>query len=259
MNNLALIKSENFGNVQCDFWENDSGDVFMTINQLAQALEYADKSGVEKIVQRNEYLKQMEFSATDKLSAPDGKQYVTRIFTEDGIYEVAMLSKQPKAKEFRSWVRKILKSLRKGETILVRPQSEDAKLLIQKQQAEAMLINARTRQAKLILKMQETGNLSPIAVELLGINALETLTNQPINYRPETEKTYTATEIAQELGVSATMVGRVANVNNLKTPEYGITVLDKSPYSNKQVVSFRYNEKGRQRLRELLVKQFGGE
>lgn len=250
--NLTLIKSENFGNVQCDFWQNENDNVFMTINQLAQALEYADKSGVEKIVQRNEYLKQGEFSVTDKLSAPDGKLYNTRIFTEDGIYEVTMLSKQPKARMFRSWVRKILKSLRKKETVLVKPQVEDVKLQIQKQRAEAMLLNARTRQAKLVWEMQKDKALSPIAVELLGINALEVIAGKSTDYRPEIEKTYTATEIAAEAGTTANMVGRVANKNGLKTDEYGITVLDKSRHSSKQVASFRYNEKGRAKLLELL-------
>ncbi len=251
MSNLALVKSADFGSVKCDFWENENGDVLMTINQLAQALEYASKSGVENIVGRNEYLKDREFSGTHSLWVGGTKQE-TRIFTEDGIYEITMLSKQPKAREFRSWVRKILKSLRKGETILAQPQTEDAKLQIQKQRAEAMLLNARTRQAKLILDMQKTGNMSPIAVELLGINALEILTDQPTNYRPPVDRTYTATEIGAELGVSANKVGKVANANGLKTDEYGITVLDKSRYSSKQVASFRYNEKGRQRLKDLL-------
>jgi len=250
--NLSLVKAESFGSVKCDFWENENGEVFMTINQLARALGYAGRDAIEKMIERNPYLAEVEFSVTDKLSATDGKLYETRIFTEDGIYEVTMLSKQPKAREFRAWVRKILKSLRKGETILTRPQSEDAKLQIQKQRAEAMLLNARTRQAKLILEMQKTGHLSPVAVELLGINALEVLTNQSTNYRPEVEKTYTATEIANELRVSANKIGKVANANNLKTLEYGIYVLDKSPHSNKQVTSFRYNEKGRQKLKELL-------
>ena len=165
---------------------------------------------------------------------------------------MTMLSRQPKAREFRSWVRKVLKSLRKGETILVQPLTQDAKLLVQKQRAEAMLLNARTRQAKLILEMQKTGHLSQVAVDLLGINALETLTNQPVNYRPVAEKTYSATEIGNELGVSAMKVGQTANAYGLKTPEYGIHVLDKARNSNKQVTSFRYNENGRQKIKELL-------
>ena len=40
MSNLALIKSENFGEVQCDFGQNENGEVFMTINQLARATDF---------------------------------------------------------------------------------------------------------------------------------------------------------------------------------------------------------------------------
>lgn len=57
------------------------------------------------------------------------------------------------------------------------------------------------------------------------------------------EKTYTAGEVGEMLGVSANKVGRIANEVGLKTEEYGITVLDKSKYSSKQVETFRYNQK----------------
>jgi hypothetical protein len=190
------------------------------------------------------------------LSAVEGDRTVLRerrIFTEDGIYEVTMLSRTKVAREFRAWVRKVLKSLRRGETVLVQPGSEDAKLKIQQARAEAMLINARTRQAKLILEMQKNKTLSPVAVELLSINALERLIDKPTEYRPDIGgKHYTATEIGKELGISANKVGKIANTHGLKTEEYGIMALDKSPYSDKQVQSFRYNERGRQKLIELV-------
>ena len=108
MSNLALVKSANFGNVTCDIYQNDDG-WFMTINQLAEALEYADRSGVQKILDRNAYLNSPEFSGRDKLSYPNGGTQETIVFTEDGIYEITMLSKQPKAREFRAWIRAILK------------------------------------------------------------------------------------------------------------------------------------------------------
>ncbi|MFJ8099406.1 Bro-N domain-containing protein [Lysinibacillus sp. NPDC096212] len=252
MGQLQIIKSEMFNEVSCDFWQNENGEVFMTVIQLASALGYADKSGIEKIVQRNEYLKEVEFSATDKLSAPDGKQYETRIFSEDGIYEVSMLARTKVAKDFRSFVRKTLKALRKGEIVLVQPQTIDAELEIKRMRAEAMLNNSRTKQAKLILDMQKNKILSPVAVELLNINALEVLTEQVIEHRPEVKKSYTATDIGTELGISPQRVGSIANKHNLKTNEYGYFALDKSPYSNKQVESFRYFEKGRKKIQEIV-------
>lgn len=249
---FQIIKSEMFNSVSCDFYQNENGDVFMTINQLAQALEYSDRSGVQKIINRNDYLKDVEYSVQDKMSSTDGKQYDTRIFTEDGIYEVTMLSKQPKARAFRAFVRKTLKALRKGEMFLIQPQSEDAKLEIQRMRAEAMLNNSRTRQAKLILDMQKNKTLSPIAIELLQINALEVLGDKAIEHRPEVEKSYTATELGGMFGVSAQKIGKLANAHNLKTDEYGYFVLDKAKYSNKQVESFRYFESGKEKIQKLL-------
>lgn len=254
--NLTLATQNRFNSVMCDFYQNENNEVFMTINQLAQALEYASKKGVENLVANNEYLRDEEFSTIAKVSTGThgkGGTQETRIFTEDGIYEVTMLSKQPKAKVFRAFVRKTLKTLRKGEMILVQPQNVDTKLEVQRMRAEAMLNNSRTRQAKLILDMQKNKILSPVAVELLQVNALEVLSDQTIDYRPEVKKTYTASDIASELGISPQKVGSIANKHNLKTDEYGYFALDKSPYSNKQVESFRYYEKGRQKIQEIVL------
>jgi len=57
------------------------------------------------------------------------------------------------------------------------------------------------------------------------------------------------------LHVSANRIGRIANKYGLKTSEYGKWILDKSPYSSKQVRTFLYNEKGRQRLIDLLEQE----
>ncbi|TKI53128.1 hypothetical protein FC756_25625 [Lysinibacillus mangiferihumi] len=252
---FQIIKSEMFNSVSCDFYQNENGDVFMTIDQLARALEYADKNGIEQIISRNGYLKDVEFSTTHKLSVVEGKRQVRRdrrIFSEDGIYEVTMLSQQPKAREFRAFVRNTLKALRKGETILMQPKTVDAELEIKRMRAEAMLNNSRTKQAKLILDMQKNKTLSPIAIELLQINALEVLGDKAIEHRPEVEKSYTATELGRMFGVSAQKIGKLANAHNLKTDEYGYFALDKAKYSNKQVESFRYFESGKEKIQKLL-------
>ncbi|TFJ92175.1 BRO-N domain-containing protein [Lentibacillus salicampi] len=249
---LTLAVNEVFEGNEVEIYWNEQNEPVMTIEQLSKSLGYSDRSGVDKIVQRNSYLDDNEFSVADKLSSTDGKKYETRIFNEDGIYEVTMLSSKPKAKEFRSFVRKTLKALRKGEIQAVQPQSDYDKLQIEKMKAEARLMNARTRQAKLVLDMQKNKTLSPVAVELLQVNALETLTDNQTDYRPQTEKTYSATEIGKELGVTPNKIGRIANANGLKTDEYGIEVLDKSRHSHKQVPSFRYNETGKQKIKELI-------
>lgn len=66
------------------------------------------------------------------------------------------------------------------------------------------------------------------------------------------ERTYTAQEVGTMLGVSAHKVGRTANLNHLKTPEYGKEVWDKAKSCEKQVPCWRYNDRGVARLRELI-------
>ncbi|MCI9247461.1 MAG: hypothetical protein HFJ30_10280 [Clostridia bacterium] len=256
MNNLQLIKSEKFGEVECDIYSNKK-EMFMTNTQLGECLGYSNpRISIGNIVNRNEYLKDKEFSAVIKMITPSGEQE-TRIFTEDGIYEITMLAKTEKAKEFRAFIRKLLKSLRKGEAKLIKPSNEQMQLLeIKKKNADARLRNAKVREAKFLLEAVDKYKnvLAEQSVELLTINALEVINGKNTLDRPKLPegKYYSATEIGDELGITANKVGKIANANNLKTDEYGKTVLSKSLYGPKQCPTFIYNEKGKNKIKELL-------
>lgn len=140
-------------------------------------------------------------------------------------------------------------------TYFRKSEESNAKLLelqIKQERARAMHINAIVRLMKVTGMKYEDIGLSPIAVDTMKVKAAEKATGADLgNYLPQTEKTYTATELGKEFGCSANKIGKTANAYGLKTEEYGITVMDKSRYSAKEVPSFRYNEKGRQRLREI--------
>ena len=245
MKDLELVKSFNFNDIKCDIYSKDN-EVFMTINQLAEVLGYSDRKGVEKIIERNIYLKDKEFSTTDKLSATDGKHYNTRLFTEDGIYEVTMLSKTETGKKFRKAVRGIIKSLRKGENTIIKT-SEYQKLT-----AEAKLNNSRARMASVLMKIAERTQIAEYK-QVCCSYASAVIAGKPIIPLPEVNrKTYSATEIGGMLGVSANRIGVLANKNNLKTDEYGKKFYDKSRYSNKEVETFRYYDNAIQKFRELI-------
>ena len=127
-------------------------------------------------------------------------------------------------------------------------------LQIKQERAAAMILNAKTRAFKTVQSIKDDKQLSDVAAQLYGLSTLENLMGAKVGHAPEVGKIYTATEIANAIGCSAQKVGKMAKANNLQTDEYGIWVLDKSPYSAKQVRSFRYNEKGKAKFKELFGK-----
>ena len=126
-------------------------------------------------------------------------------------------------------------------------QPEDYKLI----RAKAMDLNAKTKAFKAIMTAAKDKQLSAVAAQVYGIKGMKNLAGEEIGALPETGPLYTASEIANALHTTAAKVGKVANANNLKTDEYGVWALDKSRYSGKQVNSFRYNQHGKDKLKEL--------
>ena len=124
---------------------------------------------------------------------------------------------------------------------------------IKQKEIEARLKNSRAREANILLKIADKAEIPKEYKQILYSYASKIVTGERLLPLPETERTYTAGEIAEELGVTANAIGRIANANNLKTEEYGVRVWDKSQYSNKQVQSWRYNQKGKEKLIELLT------
>ena len=244
MNKLALIKSENFGTVKCDFYRDGKEEVLMTREQIGVALEYSEpRKAIQKIHDR--YKDRMDkFSVVTKLTTTDGKSYETYLYNAKGIYEICRWSRQPKANAFYDWVYEVLESLRKGDTILI----EKAKL--KQLEIDARLRNAKARQSRQLVTMAEKFRdvLSPNAISCLISEAAAITCGRPILPKEPVGKTYTATEIGEMVGMSANMIGRIAVANNLKTKEYGMYILDKSPHSMKQVNTFVYNERGKDKL-----------
>ena len=113
--------------------------------------------------------------------------------------------------------------------------------------------NSRIRASQTLLRIADNDMLPKEYRMVILSYAAKELSGQELLPLPQTEKTYTATELGAEFGVSANLVGKTANAHGLKADEFGVKVWDKSQHSAKQVPNFRYNEKGRQRLRALLT------
>ena len=176
------------------------------------------------------------------------------LINESGMYSLILSSKLEGAKRFKRWVTsEILPSIRKTGAYATDSAAAEYKareLRIKEMNAQARLINAETRR---LTVLQKEKGLSQVAVDTLAVKAVERVTGKDLgDYLPQVEKTYSASEVGNALGITAAKVGRLANAHGLKTDEYGITVMDKSRYSSKEVASFRYNEKGKAKLREIL-------
>ena len=176
------------------------------------------------------------------------------IINESGMYSLILGSKLDGAKRFKRWVTsEILPTIRKTGAFATDSAAAELKareLRVKEMNAQARLINAETRR---LLILQKEKGLSKVAVDALAVRAMEDVTGKDLGeYLPRTEKTYSASEIGNALGISAAKVGKIANAYGLKTDEYGITVMDKSRYSSKEVAAFRYNEHGKQKIKEIL-------
>ena len=81
---------------------------------IAEILEHSRASEMLKSVDDDEKLMQEMFAS--------GQNRQMWFLTESGLYEVLMLSRKPKAKEFKRKVKEILKTIRKHGTYMTQPQ-----------------------------------------------------------------------------------------------------------------------------------------
>lgn len=192
------------------------------------------------------------FYETTYIHEQNKQEYRMYLMNRDGFSLLAMGFTGKKALE---WKLKYIDAFNKMEKTIEEQQKQIADLT-KHNNAQARLKNANARQAKLLMQIAESAAVPIEYKGVLSSKAVEIMTGEQLLPLPKVEeKTYTATEIARELGTTPNMVGRVANQHNLKTDEYGIEVWDKSPYSAKQVPSWRYNDKGRKELFDIFQKE----
>ena len=176
------------------------------------------------------------------------------LINESGMYSLILGSKLDGAKRFKRWVTsEVLPSIRKSGAYATDSAAAEYKareLRIKEMNAQARLLNAETRR---LVALQKEKGLSKVAVDTLAIKAMEEISGKDLgDYLPQTGRLYSASEVGNAFGISAAKVGRIANAYGLKTEEYGVMVLDKSRYSAKEVSSFRYNEKGKAKIGEIV-------
>ena len=167
------------------------------------------------------FVENQDFAVSHKkMENPQGgRPAIEYYITLDMAKEVAMIENNEKGRDVRQYFIQCEKQLKSNQQVISPDES--------KMRALSFVINQTS--------------LSDVAKETLFITTAETALGLTINYRPQLErKTYTATQIGEQLGISSNKVGKLANAHNLKTDEYGMRVLDKARGHSKQVETFRY-------------------
>lgn len=246
----------NIGGVDC--YEEEDGTVYLRLETVARGLGFTQiaHSGNEVVrwERVDKYLKEITSVPT---SGDDGKRI--EYIPESTFYRLAMKAKNEVAEKFQVFIaEEVIPSIRKTGSYSVKQpvQKEEPSL-----REQAMFNNSCARMDKMSIEKAKTWMLLgekfgsiPEFKHICASYAGEALAGKPVLSLPEVEEhTYTATEVGKMLGgISANKVWKLANKYSLKIPEYGKYVWDKSRYSDEQVETWRYNDKGIEALRSVL-------
>lgn len=235
-NEIQTFKNDEFGQVRTT---TINGEPWFVGKDVTDILGYSNP--------RDALAKHVDDDDRNTVAIRDGKGNPNQtIINESGLYALIIGSKLPAAKKFKRWVAsEVLPSIRKTGSYTADP--------LQKQRLEIDLNNSRANVAALWL---EIGNLAtPEYKQVCSSYASSVLSGgKEVIPLPECkiDRHYSAAEIAAALGITANRVGKIANQNGLKTAEYGKWFFDKSPYSNKEVQTFRCTRKAVDAIRKLV-------
>lgn len=236
MNEIAIFQNPEFGEVRTI---TEDGQTLFCGSDVAKALGYSNAPDALK----------RHCKGIVKRDTPTNSGIQQMLFIPEGdIYRLAAKSELPGADRFERWIfDEVLPSIRRTGSYSVKKTMTD----YQQKMIETRERNSRIRSAQILERMAARYHGTTYE-QVLHAHATKALTGEYLLPLPQTEKTYSATEVGELLGVSANRVGKLANQNGLKTEEYGGWYHDKSAHSAKEVEAFRYNEKALEKFRELL-------
>lgn len=226
---------------------------------VAEWIEHSNASSMLNSIDEDEKL---TINITYSEENGNIKAHNVSFLTEDGLYEVLMQSRKPIAKQFKKEVKKLLKALRLNKVEIVPTITEWEKNVKSREsmarlkEAEAQEKRMKLEMANYWLKLSDRYSDNSTYRQILDAHSTFEVAGEYVLPLPVLEENnYSATEVGKMLNVSANKIGSLANKLDIKTEEYGKWYVDKSRYSNKEVNSFRYNQKAIEIFKKVITEE----
>lgn len=223
--------------LECVDVKDVNGELWFCARDVANAIEYSDISHWNRWLEED-----------DKLLLQNGGSGQSRnmiYISESALYRVLIKTDVPKAKPFERWITKeVIPTIRKtGSYSLPR---------ISKEELDVIADQNKVSKANIYLALSQKYGNNKTYSQVLDAYATKALEGEFVLPLPPLEqKNYSATEVGNMLGISANRVGKIANALGIKVDgEYGKWYVDKSPYSNKEVNTFRYSDAAVRRIQK---------
>lgn len=191
---------------------------------------------IRKMTAENSALLEMFYETTYK--SIQNKKLPMYLMNRDGF---SLLVMGFTGKDALDWKLKYINAFNAMEKAIANPQIDVTK----QKEVEARYMNAKARIASMWMKLANRVPSNTEYQQICNSYASEALTGEKVLPLPKCDDCYyTATEVGALLGISSKKVGSISKQHDLKNEENGKWFFDKSPYSNKEVETYKYNQKG---------------
>lgn len=230
----------------------ENGTAYLKLETVARGLGFTrEKDGRSYIMwdRIREHLVEFRYFRTcaEIEQVNDNIDWAKGFIPENVFYRLAMKAKNEVAEAFQAKIAdEIIPQIRRTGSYNAYPtlnerdyELEHEKLNVRKAEVLTAVLNVDT------LSLQYKNVVSSLITNLIAGEMILPLPKQE-------RRTYSAKEVGERMGVSANKIGRIANANSLKVPEYGEYYRSKSEYSNREVDTWRYYESVFPVIKEIL-------
>lgn len=216
MNDIKIFENPEFGSIRTV--KRNSEPWFVAVD-VCRSLELGNPS---------QAMTRLDVDEKSTLISNEGKKL--NIVNEPGLYTLVLSSRKPEAKLFKRWItHEVLPSIRKTGGYNTDKIMQTMVEFMDRQQKFNQSVIELLEQQKAVVKAETYPEIGCA-----------------------TEETWlTATEVGRLLGMSKSMVGYIANLYGLKTPEYGTWFLEEFPASHRVRGVFRYNSRAIEQIKKV--------